>query len=149
MYDPLAPGTGVGLSGWSGWVSNDWKRFAAAFWSNKGGAVFVDEASRVCASHESRVELIDMLSRGRHVDYQKGGGGHSITLISQRFVGVDKTAREQCEQAFIFRINDPADADALATTFGCPQLATAPKLPRLHYFFVNGDWECKAGRLTF
>ena len=149
VYDPYAPGTGQQLSGWPGWVSNDWQRFYAAFWANKGGAVYVDEAARVCAQHETRMQLIEMLTNGRHVDYQRGGGGHSVTLISQRFVGVDKTAREQCEEAFIFRMNDPGDAEALAIQFGTPRLATAPQLPKLAYFYVNSAWECKPGRLTF
>ncbi|MCC7409715.1 MAG: hypothetical protein IT442_16740 [Phycisphaeraceae bacterium] len=108
---------------------------------------FIDEAAGIFEGPHQK-DARTMLTRGRHIDPKTGGGGHCVWLISQRYVGFDKTAREQCSLAYVFHVG-ASDADDLADWWGAPVVAKAARLPKLHYLHVNSLGQAKAGRLTF
>jgi len=145
VYDPRIMGTGYGLNGWPGYVTNDFIRFERLFWSNPGAAAFIDEASEVFEEHRALAK--PMLTAGRHVDQARGGGGHVVFLLSQRFVDLNKTARNQTDRAFIFQV-DPTDAEFQAKHWGHDILAEAHRLPKYHYFTAQRGQPVALGKTT-
>lgn len=70
------------------------------------------------------------------MDPQRGGGGHVCILIAQRWVGFDKTAREQCSRLYTFQVG-PKDCEVLAEDWIDSTLLNAAKLPKFHYYRID------------
>ena len=145
VFDPLASSQGMNIDGWSGLVFTDWAAFLRHFWASRGCMVFIDEAGDVFNDHKE--EARPMLTRGRHVDPTTNGGGHTVALISQRWLQLDKTARNQVSILFGFRSNID-DAIELSRQFACPDLRDLANFELLHYMHVTGTTS-KKGVVTF
>jgi hypothetical protein len=131
VYDPTAPASGPNAAGWcADYVANGWESFKRLFWRSRHCFVVMDEAADVF--ERDRYEARSMLRRGRHVDPATGGGGHVVALISQRYVGLDKTAREQCSRIYAFN-QSPTDAKLLAEDYNSPDLLGVSVLPKFNY----------------
>ena len=155
VFDPYAPVIGQNISGWNNsYVVNTFERLHACFWANRSMAVFLDECSQIFRKGlrfkgQPQVDVAcDMLTQGRHINWQTGGGGHTVFMIAQRFTQLDKTARDMASKAYIFRV-DVKDAKALAEQFGIAELENAHKLPPLHYYIADSTGDLERGKLTF
>lgn len=129
IYDRRVSRAGRNLDRWRGLVFPDWPRFSNAFWKLHGCLVVIDDAAHVFREH--RAEALPMLEEGRH-------NGHICLVCSQRYIGIDKTAREQASEVVIFR-TDQDDAENLSRLYDAKIIRElAPKLPDLHYIRVDG-----------
>ena len=148
VFDPEVRHAGKGRNGWTGcYVTGDFDHFDRLFWANQGCLTVIDEAADVCEHNPHRKLLRRMLRFGRHV--VDGVGGHTVAMIAQRHVMMDKSARTQCLILYAFAV-DPDDADDLARTWLCPQLATLlPTLRVGQYVYLEKFGTPKLGQLTF
>lgn len=152
IFDPHCVGidsgdNGQNINGWTGWVTRDFDRFQWVFWHNPSCLVFIDEARAVF--EDAGEDAVKLLTEGRHIQpHRGGGGGHAVYMLSQRYVGFDKTAREQATHGVIFRVG-PDDARQLAEQFGADELRQASKLKALEYLTVDHEGTVSPGVLTF
>jgi hypothetical protein len=144
VFDPMTPVEGVGVGPRSAWVTDDFFKFETAFWSSRFCLVFIDEGLDVSKDYADNLRR--MFTKGRHIQKETGGGGHSVTLIAQTFMYCNATARKQTTQAFIFRCA-MSDARALADQFAAPELLKACSLQPLNYYHVDHTGKVTPGRL--
>ena len=129
IFDPKAHGKGWNLRGWRGLVFSDFPAYVDAFWASRSCFAVVDEAGD--AFMEYRDLAIPLLTRGRDFD-PRGGGGHTVCMIAQRAVLMNKTARSQAGQLVLFNVHRD-DAEDLAADWNAPALLDAQALPQFHY----------------
>lgn len=90
-------------------------------------ALFVDEAGTIYGLYEPRYLWLGTMSRH---------WGHIAHFIAQRTVQVEKTVRDQCDTAFLFKVG-LTDAKTLADEFACAELEGAVVLPQFHAYRVG------------
>lgn len=129
-------------------VTDDMNKFMESAKKSKGCMLFVDESGEMIGRYKD--ETFWLATRSRHL-------GHVSHFISQRYVDVSKTVRDQCSHLITFRVaND--DAKYLATIWAQPELELASKLdkyqfiyctrfskPRFYQSTLNGVVELKHG----
>lgn len=143
IYDPLST-PGVNTGGWWGRVCSDWADFSLRFWGSRGCAVYIDEALQVWRDDPD--DATRMMIQGRHRTSNRGG--HTITLIAQRHIGLAPVARDQCSRLYGFRVG-AGDARQLAEDYAMPALAEMlPVLLPGHYYRADtGSPEWRHGHL--
>ena len=143
VYDPTAPVSGPNAAGWCAeYVCNGWEKFKQIFWRSRHCLAIIDEAADIF--EQDRNEGRQMLRRGRHVDPVTGGGGHVVALIAQRYVGLDKTAREQCSRIYAFN-QSPSDARLIAEDYNFTALLDVVTLPKFNYLLADKMGDVRRG----
>ncbi len=141
VWDPNAPNAGPNAAGWSAeFVTPCWDTFKSIFWQSRGCLAIVDEAPDVFEKDRNNARM--MLRRGRHV--VNGGGGHVVALLGVRYVGLDKTAREQCSRLYAFN-QSRDDGEMIAREWNCDPLKEVYRLPKFHYITLDRMGEPRAG----
>lgn len=100
----------------------------------KNALIVFDESSQTLPASDKEASAFVVVARH---------AGHQLLIIAQRASQVNKTAREQCSQAFVFR-QGPDDAELLARQFSEPRLRECPNLKKgeyLHVISTEGIWK--------
>lgn len=124
VFDPKSLECGFQANGWpADYVTNNLGDFLKAVWDSERCLIVIDEAPT--AFDQDRNGCRQVLERA-------SGKGHIVIVIAQRHKRVDKTARDQCPEVFVFSMSKD-DCDELAIDFNCPELAECYTLPRYNY----------------
>lgn len=119
VYDRRAH-PGRNSNGWAGIVLNDFSAYLQLVNSSRNCYCVMDDAGRIFGNKDYCQQASDLLTDGRHL-------GHCCCLIAQRLEQLEKTARDQASQLFLFNI-DPDDAKRLSKNWNSPELNNAPYL---------------------
>lgn len=126
-FDPVNP---PGIWGRRVHVLREPAEVLECFWRSSRCLFILDEFRILCDHDPGAVRR--MLTIGRHVNPETGGGGHACILIGQRWTMLDKTCREQATKLYAFK-QGVDDARELARHWACPELSDAASLGRLEY----------------
>ncbi len=130
VFDRQSVREGRGVNGWPrALVFKSWEKFVRAVKQKRGCVVVIDDAAKVFRDKAQRTDALWMLEEGRHL-------GHMCIVIAQRYTGIDKTARENCDDVIVFKCNQQ-DADELAAMFAQPGLSQATKLGRYEFLHAT------------
>lgn len=110
-------------------ITNDQKKFLEAVWSNRGCAVFVDEAGSEMGKYNSVMD--ELATRGRH-------WGHKCYFITQRVKQLSSTLRAQCSELIIFK-QSLIDTKDLSAEFVEPMINEAEFLEKGEFIYVRDN----------
>lgn len=110
-------------------ITNDTDKFLEAVWSNRGCAVFVDEAGSAIGKYNSVMD--ELATRGRH-------WGHKCYFITQRVKQLSSTLRAQCSELIIFK-QSLIDTKDLAAEFVEPMINQAEFLEKGEFIYVRDN----------
>lgn len=108
-------------------ITNDTDKFLQAVWSNRGCAIFVDEAGSSIGKYNSVMD--ELATRGRH-------WGHKCFFITQRVKQLSSTLRAQCSELVIFK-QSMIDTKDLSAEFVEPMINEAENLNDGEFIYVR------------